>query len=207
MFSHVSGNFIHAARFIGIEFDVIRTVANGILKDPGRELATGRFAALDEMRERYAAQGIICRVEQTVRSPWVNVPDEELEKLLYEQAWKSLPKKKRYKWLHTVHEYYFYCVWTPEVKDVPNRIVHIDDGIVDQDGFFLAIGEAINGPGGYFGACPHSFRDCLGGGFGVALPLTIRWYMTGVSRIKFRRLDKFIEQLKEPGITIEIFPP
>ncbi len=39
--------------------------------------------------------------------------------------------------------------------------------ITDIPSFYLSIGEAINGIGGYFGACLDSLSDCLLGGFGV----------------------------------------
>ncbi|MFE2341247.1 barstar family protein [Streptomyces sp. NPDC059431] len=33
--------------------------------------------------------------------------------------------------------------------------------------FWLVIGEAVNGPGGYFGGNLDAFNDCLRGGFGT----------------------------------------
>jgi RNAse (barnase) inhibitor barstar len=35
------------------------------------------------------------------------------------------------------------------------------------DDFWRVIGEAVNGPGGYFGANLDAFADCLSGGFGT----------------------------------------
>ncbi|MEV6291373.1 barstar family protein [Streptomyces sp. NPDC051896] len=35
------------------------------------------------------------------------------------------------------------------------------------ENFWQAIGEAINGPGGYFGRNLDAFADCLSGGFGT----------------------------------------
>ncbi|MFF8828355.1 barstar family protein [Streptomyces sp. NPDC015131] len=40
-------------------------------------------------------------------------------------------------------------------------------GIRSLDDFWRAVGEAVNGPGGYFGRNLDSFADCLGGGFGT----------------------------------------
>ncbi|MEU0136211.1 barstar family protein [Streptomyces sp. NPDC006296] len=40
-------------------------------------------------------------------------------------------------------------------------------GITGLDGFWAAMGEAVNGPGGYFGRNLDSFADCLRGGFGT----------------------------------------
>ncbi|WP_329234577.1 MULTISPECIES: barstar family protein [unclassified Streptomyces] len=40
-------------------------------------------------------------------------------------------------------------------------------GITGLDSFWDAIGEAVNGPGGYFGRGLDAFADCLSGGFGT----------------------------------------
>ncbi|MEV0025776.1 barstar family protein [Streptomyces atroolivaceus] len=40
-------------------------------------------------------------------------------------------------------------------------------GVTGLDSFWDAIGEAVNGPGGYFGRSLDAFADCLGGGFGT----------------------------------------
>lgn len=45
--------------------------------------------------------------------------------------------------------------------------------IRDLPSFYLALGEAINGDNGYFGTCLDSLDDCLGGGFGIELPIEI----------------------------------
>jgi RNAse (barnase) inhibitor barstar len=51
------------------------------------------------------------------------------------------------------------------------------DGAVIQSpvDFYCAIGEAINGPGGYFGANLDSLADCLRGDFGIAVPFDLVW--------------------------------
>ncbi|MGW0792363.1 barstar family protein [Streptomyces sp. NPDC002911] len=50
-------------------------------------------------------------------------------------------------------------------------------GITGLDSFWDAIGEAVNGPGGYFGRSLDAFADCLGGGFGTPEdgPFVIEW--------------------------------
>jgi RNAse (barnase) inhibitor barstar len=45
--------------------------------------------------------------------------------------------------------------------------------VEDSLSFYCALGEAINGPGGYFGRGLDSLADCLSGGFGVTPPLTL----------------------------------
>ncbi|MFF7458893.1 barstar family protein [Kitasatospora sp. NPDC008115] len=63
--------------------------------------------------------------------------------------------------------------------------VYILDGtrIRTTDDFWRAIGEAVNGPGGYFGRNPDAFADCLGGGFGTPDDdFTVEWRDHQVSR-------------------------
>ncbi|MFF1918301.1 barstar family protein [Streptomyces sp. NPDC058239] len=43
-------------------------------------------------------------------------------------------------------------------------------------------GRGPCGPGGYFGREWNAFKDCLGGGFGVALPFTLIWHHSDVAR-------------------------
>src|SRR5688572_21394641 len=58
------------------------------------------------------------------------------------------------------------------------------DRISSLDDFWIAIGEAINGPGGYFGKNLDAFIDCLQGGMGTpdAGIYTIRWLNSELSR-------------------------
>jgi hypothetical protein len=58
--------------------------------------------------------------------------------------------------------------------------------VTDLPGFYCAVGEAVNGPGGYFGWNWHALRDCLSGGFGAATPFTLVWHDSDVAR---RHLD------------------
>lgn len=62
--------------------------------------------------------------------------------------------------------------------------VHVIDGDDFDDllGFFCAMGEAVNGPGGYFGLSLQAFDDCLFGGFGLVGPCTLRWRHAARSR-------------------------
>ncbi|WP_369394236.1 barstar family protein [Streptomyces sp. CG1] len=48
-------------------------------------------------------------------------------------------------------------------------VTYVLDGtrIKTLEDFWLLIGEAVNGPGGYFGRNLDAFADCLSGGFGT----------------------------------------
>ncbi|QFG26961.1 hypothetical protein F7P10_10310 [Actinomadura sp. WMMB 499] len=54
--------------------------------------------------------------------------------------------------------------------------------VTDSAGFFCALGEAINGPGGYYGAGLDSLSDCMSGGYGTAGRFTLLWTHFEVAR-------------------------
>src|SRR5258708_17742519 len=64
--------------------------------------------------------------------------------------------------------------------------IEIDgERILDTAGFYTMIGEAVNGPGGYFGRGLDSLNDCLRGGFGTPEdgPFSFVWRNSQRSRI------------------------
>lgn len=65
----------------------------------------------------------------------------------------------------------------------PGVTYHLDGRFVtDVEGFYAALGEAINGPGGYFGWHLDAVDDCCGGGFGATTPFRIVWHDAAVAR-------------------------
>ncbi|MEV0561010.1 barstar family protein [Dactylosporangium sp. NPDC050588] len=54
--------------------------------------------------------------------------------------------------------------------------------VTDIEGFYCAIGEAINGPGGYFGWNLDALDDCLCGKFGARTPFRLVWHDSAVAR-------------------------
>ncbi|WP_242892933.1 barstar family protein [Actinomadura litoris] len=72
-------------------------------------------------------------------------------------------------------------------RDSPDRpagtVFHLDGRFVtDVEGFYCAIGEAVNGPGGYFGWNLGALHDCLTGGFGATAPFRLVWHDSAVAR-------------------------
>ncbi|MEU8864506.1 barstar family protein [Streptomyces umbrinus] len=60
---------------------------------------------------------------------------------------------------------------------------HLDGRrITDLPGFFCALGEAVNGPGGYFGWGLDALADCLRGRWGARWPFTLVWHDAEVAR-------------------------
>ncbi len=57
-----------------------------------------------------------------------------------------------------------------------------DPHVTDGRAFFCALGEAVNGPGGYFSRCMDGVADALCGGFGATRPFTLVWHDHEVAR-------------------------
>ncbi|RCG20916.1 hypothetical protein DTL70_19885 [Streptomyces diacarni] len=48
--------------------------------------------------------------------------------------------------------------------------------VTDTAALYCALGEAMNGPGGYYGADLDALKDCLRGNFGPVAPFTLIWH-------------------------------
>jgi RNAse (barnase) inhibitor barstar len=88
-------------------------------------------------------------------------------------AWTGLDTRRRGAWLYLVRE----RACRRAHRDRPAGHAYELDGrhITDEPGLYLALGEAVNGPGGYFGGSLDALDDCLGGTFGSTAPATLLW--------------------------------
>lgn len=82
------------------------------------------------------------------------------------ERWLTAARNRHLKWLRRRGGW----------KDADAGAIFCIDGshINDLPGFLCALGEAINGPGGYFGLSMVALEDCLFGAFGVTLPFVLR---------------------------------
>lgn len=101
--------------------------------------------------------------------------------------WADLDFLQRRSWLNLVRKHH--CLWKIDIEDKSANMVYELDGnhVTDYSSFFIALGEAINGPCGYFGGGFDALADCLCGGFGAKSPFTLIWKASNVARIA---LDK-----------------
>ncbi|MEO3744259.1 barstar family protein [Plantactinospora sp. B5E13] len=99
----------------------------------------------------------------------------------------------------------------------PGRTYHLDGRYVSNvEGFYCAIGEAVNGPGGYFGYNLDALDGCLRGGWGAGRPFRLVWNHSAVARTHVapgydRRdhhpaitLDDLLGLLDEYGVKVEL---
>ena len=78
-------------------------------------------------------------------------------------------------------------------------LVYIIDGrqVRSLEDFWHVMGEAVNGPGGYFGTNLDAFNDCLRGGFGTPEDddFVVEWRDHDVSRVNLG-YDETVRQLE-----------
>ncbi|TDD45565.1 hypothetical protein E1263_38395 [Kribbella antibiotica] len=75
---------------------------------------------------------------------------------------------------------------SPAPDQPPGTTYEVDGThITNIEGFYCALGEAINGPGGYFGWNLDAVNDCLRGGFGAQAPFHLTWHHSTTARTDF----------------------
>ncbi|MER7053979.1 MULTISPECIES: barstar family protein [unclassified Streptomyces] len=127
--------------------------------------------------------------------------------------WRELAPGDRRAWLSV-------ALWSQKYRrqgkpDAPTGQVFTLDGrhIVDRDTFYCAIGEAVNGPGGYFGWNLDALDDCLRGGWGATTPFTVHWLASTGTRAgpvepvhvgdgEIALFDLLLEIFEERGVSV-----
>ncbi|MET9677027.1 barstar family protein [Streptomyces sp. NPDC006482] len=96
-------------------------------------------------------------------------------------AWVGLDTRHRWVWHDLVRER---VAHHGAPGDRPAGHAYALDGrhVTDEPGLYLALGEAVNGPGGYFGGNLGALADCLGGTFGYTAPATLLWRDAATAR-------------------------
>jgi RNAse (barnase) inhibitor barstar len=146
-----------------------------------------------------------------------------IEKMLWERWRKGLPatrnewaiytKDERKAWLEVVRNF---SVCTREGADDEQGSSYELDGryVTDPVSFYCALGEAINGPGGYFGSNLDGLTDCLRGGFGATAPFHLVWSGAKVGRTHLGQpsslesysesyLDALLDVFASAGVMVE----
>ncbi|MEU4171817.1 barstar family protein [Streptomyces sp. NPDC026665] len=120
--------------------------------------------------------------------------------------WHAFAPEERRAWLSV-------ALWSRTYQlrgkpELPAGQVFTLDGrhIVDEDSFYCAIGEAVNGPGGYFGWNLDALDDCLCGGFGATAPFTLHWDYSAEARAGLaERVQTADREVELFDLLLEIF--
>lgn len=104
--------------------------------------------------------------------------------------WKKLPKAERQGWLNA-------ALINGKRSQKNGQSIEIEGlNIDDRNAFYCALGEAVNGPGGYFGRCLGGVNDCLGGDFGP-IPTKVTWVNSAHSQSQMTDFDELVKHLKD----------
>lgn len=123
--------------------------------------------------------------------------NQELNK---KDQWINLTEAEQNAWL--------VIACTSSTKNRPpdrSRTVEIEGrNITSASSFYCALGEAVNGPGGYFGRDLDGLSDCFCGDFGVALPFTLTWKNHTISKAAMDEeyYNLILTVLEEAGATV-----
>jgi len=100
--------------------------------------------------------------------------------------WVNLDFEQRRAWLHTVHSH---AANNNLILSKTKDPIYELEGknISDYSSFYCALGEAINGPRGYFGANLDGLRDVLLDGLDGASPFRLIWKNSDVARKNLNR--------------------
>ena len=104
------------------------------------------------------------------------VSTEKKQDMKEEVAWWNLTPAERTVYLRENHRRLAQLDAAQRpANDPPGSVYHLDSThITDFSSFLCALGEAINGPGGYFGSSVRALDDCVVGGFGATPPFTLK---------------------------------
>ncbi|MFD6819860.1 barstar family protein [Streptomyces sp. NPDC060085] len=111
---------------------------------------------------------------QAIWNLWLTGPPDP------EGSWASLDTRQREAWLDLVRERG--CRLKDQERPLGHTYVLDGRHITEIPGLYLALGEAVQGPGGYFGGNLDALVDCLRGDFGYNAPATLLWRQAAVAR-------------------------
>ncbi|WP_116246689.1 barstar family protein [Nocardiopsis sp. FIRDI 009] len=95
--------------------------------------------------------------------------------------WTAFSAEGRNAWLRLALHLHFTRADTPLPRS--GGEYHLDGRAVsDVPGLHCALGEALDGPGGYYGSGMDAMRDCLSGGFAAEPPFRLVWHDARASR-------------------------
>ncbi|MEU6849119.1 hypothetical protein ABZ901_04175 [Actinacidiphila alni] len=127
------------------------------------------------------------------------------------QRWASLEPVKLGEWhqwptawLHVAQKVWFRSGHSAKKYGSETDVAINGAEIYSEDGFFCALGESVNGPGGYYGATLSGLADCLSGSQGVNFPFRLHWKEISSSKISlgWEFVDHASSVLTDAGVLV-----
>ncbi|QYN18871.1 barstar family protein [Amycolatopsis sp. DSM 110486] len=118
--------------------------------------------------------------------------------------WLDLSLDQQESWLHVVQNSWF-TTGHRAGRYGDDDIVHLDGAqISTKTGFYCALGEAVNGPGGYFGSNLDALVDCIRSSPAHKSLIGIRWDDFAASReaLGIEFIDAVMGVMHEFGVEV-----
>lgn len=107
-------------------------------------------------------------------SQWMKAKPERIN------TWAGLTEEQRLGWQEVVRLHSGYADYPIEAgKDFYLDLTYV----TSSSTFLCALGEAMNGPGGYYGFCLDSLHDCFCVGFGAVPPFRLHLVLGDLNRL------------------------
>jgi RNAse (barnase) inhibitor barstar len=188
-FLYYSGEKVEVVRDLQFIFDFPgKREARNILNGSADFIYSGSYFECMVKVSESRKIGVFFEIIQTKVSPWSHLAEEDVENIIFFSGWSDLTVKEKYQWLNTVRMHFCSGTHPKQESNICYKSNSINsyriDGknITDKPSFYLALGEAVNGPAGYFGGCLNSLDDCLSGGFGWREGFYLEWLNSDICR-------------------------
>ncbi|MYU21840.1 barstar family protein [Streptomyces sp. SID8352] len=89
--------------------------------------------------------------------------------------WARYPVESHDSWLHVVQNSWFETGHAAKRYGVGETCVVDGRRILGESSFYCALGESVNGPGGYFGSTLDGLADCLASSRNAGAPFELVW--------------------------------
>ncbi|MFI7454942.1 barstar family protein [Nonomuraea sp. NPDC049714] len=139
----------------------------------GRVARTGTDVefAVDDLPSISFYFGALCEYPRAgkVWQRWASEDD------LRRDEWVQWPLSYHETWLHVVQNSWFASLRRAARYEYGETVYLDGSKIATKPGFYCALGEAMNGPGGYFGSNLDAVAECISSGLEEAPPAQIVW--------------------------------
>lgn len=123
-----------------------------------------------------------------------------------EGEWATYPVEAHRSWLHVVQQCWFTTghfakrYGTKKLGYIDGRKIH------SGSGFYCALGESINGPGGYFGSTLDGLADCLTNSDIAKKPFSLVWedFYNSAERMGSSLAMSLVGILQEFGVEVTL---
>ncbi|GLW65308.1 hypothetical protein Arub01_35520 [Actinomadura rubrobrunea] len=123
-----------------------------------------------------------------------------------EGEWAEHPVEAHRSWLHVVQNSWFEAGHS--ARRYGTEEVCVIDGrkIAAVSSFYCALGESVNGPGGYFGSNLDALADCLRQSAGTGTPFELIWEHFSVAQEKLgsRVAETLVSLLREFDVDVTL---